>query len=177
MKWQSNWPHFSSAVSFFSTLTTERCIEWRHHAKIFVFTCIVRVNGENRRRKFLNTYLTSLETMPHVRRLSTSGVMSTQVAYEIPYKTSLILADQSLRKRMRKFPKCLILLRNTLNQHLPPLPTPSIYLARQCSAHDVLKASMEIFRKIPENRFVFELENLQQHCVKVISAHGDYVTM
>ena len=51
---------------------------------------------------------------------------------------------------------------------------------RECeivSAHDILKASLEILRQIRENRFVFELENLQQHCVKVISAHGDYVTM
>ena len=45
------------------------------------------------------------------------------------------------------------------------------------SAHDVLNASLEVFRKIPENRFVFELENLQQHCVKVIGANGDYVTL
>jgi hypothetical protein len=133
IKSQSNRPHFSSAVSFFLSLSTERCNEWRHHAKIFVFKCIVRVNEENHRGKFLNTYLTSLEAMPHVRRLSTSGVMSTQVAYEIPYKTSLILADQSLRKLMRTFPKCLILLWNAPNQHLQPLPTPSIFLVRQCS--------------------------------------------
>jgi hypothetical protein len=45
----------------------------------------------------------------------------------------------------------------------------------QC-AQDVLHATQELFRKIPPERFQFELESLRQHCEKVIQCDGDYVS-
>lgn len=44
----------------------------------------------------------------------------------------------------------------------------------QC-ANEVLKSALEIFRKIPENRFRHELQKLATHCTQVICHHGDYV--
>jgi histone-lysine N-methyltransferase SETMAR len=43
-------------------------------------------------------------------------------------------------------------------------------------AEDVRKAALELFHKIPPQRFVNELENLKKHCHDVIVRHGDYVT-
>ncbi len=45
------------------------------------------------------------------------------------------------------------------------------------SAQDVLHETMALFHKIPEWRFKKELENLREHCVKVIACGGDYVTV
>lgn len=44
------------------------------------------------------------------------------------------------------------------------------------SATDVLHAAKHHFFTIPSERFVHELNKLQDHCVQVINAFGDYVT-
>jgi [histone H3]-lysine36 N-dimethyltransferase SETMAR len=43
-------------------------------------------------------------------------------------------------------------------------------------ADGVLKAALQIFRNIPEDRFKYELHNLATHCTSVIMHHGEYVT-
>jgi histone-lysine N-methyltransferase SETMAR len=43
-------------------------------------------------------------------------------------------------------------------------------------AKDVLRSALEVFNKIPIDRFARELETLKTHCNHVIALHGDYVT-
>jgi hypothetical protein len=50
---------------------------------------------------------------------------------------------------------------------------------RRCNldcAQDVLNASAQIFKQIPEERFRHELMKLKDHCSSVIAAHGEYIT-
>jgi histone-lysine N-methyltransferase SETMAR len=44
------------------------------------------------------------------------------------------------------------------------------------SPQDVLQETLEVFRQIPLERFKNELQSLREHCHKVITCGGDYIT-
>jgi histone-lysine N-methyltransferase SETMAR len=44
------------------------------------------------------------------------------------------------------------------------------------SPQDVMGATLQLFHEIPPHRFIFELQQLKEHCEKVIACGGDYIT-
>jgi hypothetical protein len=71
-----------------------------------------------------------------------------------PYSPDFNLCDRWLIKELKK--------------HLRTLQLSSVT--------EVLHAAMHRFHEISSDRFAFELTKLQDHCVQVINAFGDYVT-
>lgn len=93
---------------------------------------------------------------PHTSTATTQFFQNRKIEliHQAPYSPDLNQCDRWLFKHLKK----------------------ALREKRLDCADDVQKASLNVFREIPEQRFVNELHSLRDHCLAVVAHQGDYIT-